>query len=254
MTKAIQIKNISLGSGMPKICVPLTSKTRKDLYEEAERTAAAHPDLVEWRADAYEDLLIQNELLKTLKNLTEILGEIPLLFTIRTSKEGGPIEIANETYAAINLTVAESNMADLIDIELFQNKEEKVELIQKLHAKGAVVIASSHDFDKTDTPEVLLSRFLEMDQSGADILKMAVMPKSFQDVLAILSVTNQMVEKETEKPVISMSMGALGTISRICGESAGSALTFGTVGAASAPGQISMQVLRGMMEVLHQNQ
>lgn len=253
MTKSIQIKNMSLGSGLPKICVPLTGKTRAALYEEAAKSVQANPDLVEWRADAYEDLYKEEALLETLSGLSEILKDIPILFTIRTSNEGGPIDIAEADYEKINLQIAKNGKADLIDVEIFWEKEAKISLIQAIHEANpsVTVIASSHDFAKTDAPAVLKARFLEMDKTGADVLKMAVMPRSFEDVLAILGVTYDMVQNETSRPVISMSMGHLGTVSRIIGELSGSALTFGTIGAASAPGQIPMDIMKQFMEVLH---
>lgn len=251
MTKAITIKKMCLGSGIPAICVPLTGKTQEALYAEVEAVKSAAPDLVEWRADAFAGLCEIGKTLETLETLAGILGEIPLLFTIRTVNEGGAAALSAETYAQINLAVAKNGKADLIDVEIFWEKEKKVSLIEELKEVGAVIIASSHDFQKTDAPEVLKARFMEMNQTGADILKMAVMPKSFQDVLNMLKVTREMVENETEKPVISMSMGKLGALSRICGENSGSALTFGTVGAASAPGQIPIETLRAMMQALH---
>ena len=89
-----------------------------------------------------------------------------------------------------------------------------------------------------------------MDASGADILKMAVMPKDFEDVAAIMQATNEMT-KLTDRPLISMAMGDTGSMSRISGENFGSCVTFGTVGKASAPGQFPIKELRMMMEALH---
>ena len=80
---------------------------------------------------------------------------------------------------------------------------------------------------------------------------MAVMPAEFDDVASLMQVTNEMVEEHTEKPVISMAMGNLGSISRIAGENFGSAVTFAAIGAASAPGQFPIEELRMMMNVLH---
>ena len=56
-----------------------------------------------------------------------------------------------------------------------------------------------------------------MEKSGADILKMAVMPHGFEDVAAIMEATNAM-RKECEKPLVSMAMGSIGSISRIPGK------------------------------------
>lgn len=252
MTKPIQIKDTMLGSGIPKICVPLTAVCPEGLCNEAEAAKAAGADMVEWRADFFESLSDPSETLKILEKLSDILGQIPLLFTIRTRQEGGNIQISTQDYVNLNIAAAESGNADLVDVEIFGDEEEKKTLIQKIHETGVKVIGSSHDFEKTDDRETLLKRFRDIDSAGADILKMAVMPDEFDDVAAIMQVTNQMVREFTEKPVISMAMGSLGSMSRIAGENFGSSVTFATVGAASAPGQFPIRELRMMMNSLHE--
>ena len=251
MTKAIKIKSLLIGEGIPKICVPLTGTTTEFICQEAKAAKEVGADLVEWRADFFEGLLDQAVCQEVLDEVSEILGEIPLLFTIRTKEEGGSIEISLEEYAACNLAAARSHKADLVDVEVMGNPQEKKNLIESLHKEGSVVIASSHDFEKADSREVLLERFREMEKSGADILKIAVMPHGFGDVSAIMEATNDM-RKECEKPLVSMAMGSIGSISRIAGENFGSSITFGTVGAASAPGQFPIGELRTLLAALHQ--
>ena len=237
MTKPIQIKNLTIGAGIPKICVPLTGTTREKICQEAEDAKKAAADLVEWRADFFEELMNPEACQNVLEALAEILGETPLLFTIRTSEEGG--------------NIAKGKKADLVDVEVMSNSEEKKKLVAELQKEGVKVIASSHDFHKTDSQEVLLNRFREMEKSGADILKMAVMPHGFEDVAAIMEATNVM-RQECEKPLVSMAMGSIGSITRISGENFGSGITFGTVGAASAPGQFPIGELRSLLDALHE--
>ena len=191
MTKPIQIKNLTIGAGIPKICVPLTGTTREKICQEAEDAKKAAADLVEWRADFFEELMNPEACQNVLEALAEILGETPLLFTIRTSEEGGNITISLEDYAACNINIAKGKKADLADGKLVSNSEEKKSWWQSFKKK-VKVIASPHDFHKTDSQEVLLNRFREMEKSGADILKMAVMPHGFEDVAAIMEATNVM--------------------------------------------------------------
>lgn len=257
MTRPVQINNLVLGAGMPKICVPLTGICESELCSQAKKIAEAKPDLVEWRADFYEYLSDIQKVETMLKKLKEILAGIPVLFTIRTVWEGGQAELDPEVYRSINRSVAAANLAELIDVEVFGGNmyedicPDIIGFIEDLHETNVKVIASSHDFEKTDSAEVLLRRFRSMDTSGADILKMAVMPRCEADVQAIMEATDQMRLHDTERPLISMSMGALGTVSRIEGERFGSTLTFATVGAASAPGQIPLEELREKILQLH---
>ena len=176
MTKPIQIKKLTIGSGMPKVCVPLTANSAENLYKEAENAVNAQADLVEWRADFYKNLSDKEKTAEVLEKISGILGEIPLLFTIRTKEEGGNVDLPVEEYSQYNLNAARTGKADLIDVEVFGNEEKKKELIKGIHSMNVKVIASSHDFEKTDNRDALLERFMAMDQTGADILKMAVMP------------------------------------------------------------------------------
>ena len=252
MTKSISIGSLILGEGMPKICVPLTGTTAQAVQEEAREAVLAGAELVEWRADFFEHLYDDEKLRDMLSDLSLILGEVPLLFTIRTKKEGGNLEISSEDYADRNLAAAGSGKVSLVDVEVFGEDEKKRNLVKALRERKVLVIASSHDFEKTDDRETLLKRYKQMDATGADILKMAVMPHEFDDVAALMQVTNTMAAQWTDKPLIAMSMGNLGSISRISGENFGSCITFGTVGAASAPGQFPVRELRMMMEALHE--
>ena len=215
MTKEIQIREVRIGSGQPKICVPMTGKDRSALLEEAGRIRDIKADLAEWRADFYEGLSHEESLPDMLREIRNALGEIPLIFTIRTVSEGGNAEISEKEYEKYTLTAAESGNADLIDIEYFSH-ENVSELIRRIQMTGAKVIASTHDFEKTDDSKTLKNRFIDMDASGADILKMAVMPQRFEDVADLMQVTSEVTEEYTEKPVIAMSMGNLGSMSRIC--------------------------------------
>ena len=88
-----------------------------------------------------------------------------------------------------------------------------------------------------------------MEQAGADIRKLAVMPSCPEDVLALLLATVA-ANRTGEQPVITMSMSSLGAISRVAGQIFGSCVTFGTVGTASAPGQLELSDLKHFLHKL----
>ena len=78
------------------------------------------------------------------------------------------------------------------------------------------------------------------------------MPHSRKDVLTLLSATEEM-DRRTTHPLITMSMGPVGMISRLCGEVFGSAMTFGAVGKVSAPGQVNANDLAGVLKLIHES-
>ena len=91
---------------------------------------------------------------------------------------------------------------------------------------------------------------IEFFTAGADLPKVAVMPRCRTDVLELLAATAEMADLHPETPVITMSMGALGAVSRLAGEAFGSAMTFANPGQASAPGQVSLDVVNTVLDAL----
>jgi len=188
-----------------------------------------------------------------LKDLVPALNNIPLLFTFRTSKEGGEKEIDPKIYAKLNKDVAATGLVDMIDIEAFIGDEIVKDIIKCAHAVDVKVVASNHDFDKTPSKDDIIHRLRKMQDLGADILKIAVMPKCKLDVLELLEATVIMSEKYGDRPIITMSMASTGIISRLVGEVFGSALTFGAATKASAPGQINVEDLHEVLQLIHKS-
>ena len=90
----VQVKNTVIGEGRPKICVPIVGKTKTDILEEAKKITTLPVDVVEWRVDWFDDVFVTEKVLETAKELQEILKDIPVLLTFRTSKEGGEKEFS----------------------------------------------------------------------------------------------------------------------------------------------------------------
>jgi len=208
-------------------------------------------DMVEWRSDFYEDIGDAAETLRVMHGLRRLLGEIPILFTFRTKKEGGEREISTDYYTELNTAVAQSGEADFIDVEIFSGDEVVARLIRTAHDAKVLVVGSNHDFSATPPREELVKRLRKMQDMGADILKIAVMPKCKQDVLTLLAATNEMYEQYADRPLITMSMSSMGLLSRLSGEMFGSAMTFGAAGGTSAPGQIPVRDLEQVLDIVH---
>ena len=151
--------------------------------------------MVEWRVDWFDDVFATEKVLETAKELQEVLKDIPVLLTFRTSKEGGEKEISVSDYAALNIAAAQSGYVDLIDVEAFTGDDVVKTIIDAAHKAGVKVIASNHDFFKTPEKEEIIRRLRMMQDFGADIPKMAVMPTCKQDVITLLSATLEMSEK-----------------------------------------------------------
>lgn len=249
--KTVKVRNIEIGAGKPKICVPIVGKTFDEIIESAKNIVGVGADLVEWRVDWYENIFDIEKTIETAKKLKEVLGDTPILFTFRTSKEGGEKSIETEDYVSLNCKVASSKVVDLVDVEVFTGDDEVRDIVKVAHENGVFVVGSNHDFDKTPEKNDIISRLEKMQELDVDIPKIAVMPNSKRDVLTLLMATEEMASDKADRPIVTMSMKGMGSISRICGEVFGSSITFGTVGKASAPGQIDVENLSTAMDIIH---
>ena len=247
----VKVRNIEIGAGIPKICVPIVGVTREEILAAAENIKSTKADVVEWRVDWYEDIFDFAKTEATMQALREVIGEMPILFTFRTSKEGGEKAIETEAYVELNQNAAKTGLVDLVDVEAFTGDDAVKAVVETAHENGVKVIASNHDFHKTPAKEEIVSRLRKMQELGADIPKIAVMPQNKKDVLTLLVATEEMVSEYADRPIITMSMSGTGVISRLCGEVFGSALTFGAVGKVSAPGQMGIEDLTTVLGLLH---
>ena len=249
----VVVRNVRIGEGIPKICVPVAERTEAGILKAAKEICGVPADIVEWRADWFESVSDPGKVTDILRKLREILDERPILFTLRTAAEGGEAEVRTDEYIRLNKTAAASGEADLLDVELFAGDEAVRELVADAHAQGVRVVASNHDFKGTPEKEEILRRLCKMQELDADILKIAVMPEAPRDVLTLLAATEEMTSSHADRPVVTMSMSGTGVISRICGEVFGSALTFGFAGRASAPGQVGAGDLNRILQLLHRS-
>lgn len=243
MIRYCKIKHCIIGFDRPKICVPLVGRTAEEIIAQADQIRQSQRssaiDMVELRGD-YLDILPDYEVLdRLLAKVAEILPEKVLLFTIRSEAEGGEkLAFTTPTIYEINRHVIEKATADMVDIELFSGAEQAEEMIGIAKEKGVKIIMSNHDFQTTPDASTIVNRLRSMQDLGADVVKIAVMPENKLHVVNLLAATAMMQEAYAEVPVVTMSMGKMGAISRISSQVFGSAITFASFAEASAPGQI----------------
>lgn len=263
----LKCRNIVFGEGKPKLCIPVFGRTDEEIFAQA-RTACGMweeeredddecvgrlADVIEWRADWYDCACEPERVKSVLTELRSILGDTVLLFTFRTRKEGGEGDIAGKEYEALNKAVIDTGMADFIDVEVFMDRDITASLVEYAHSRGVAVIGSNHHFHETPAKEEMVDILRRMQELDADIPKLAVMPANKRDMMALLEATLEMSEDFADRPIITMSMGRDGMMSRVAGEIFGSAMTFGAVKKASAPGQIEAKALSNLLYEIHKN-
>ena len=245
---------LRLDSSSPTIIVPITARDLTELDQSAAASAAAPAGAAaEWRIDLFTPFTDRGgsdpaQAVTALERLAGLLPDTPILATFRTTAEGGSAEIAADSYVALIEAVAATGLAAAVDVEYRHPRAGRA--IAAAHRHGTPVVASNHDFDATPPAEEIMARLEAMEAAGADAAKIAVMPRSAADVVTLLDATERRY-RQARIPLITMSMGELGAVTRIGGGTFGSAATFATVGAASAPGQLPATGVRAALDLLH---
>ena len=247
--KILKVGNITLQDRKLRVCVPIAYKTEGEIISEAKLIEQSKDaDLAEWRIDWYEEVSDREKRAKLALKIREILNGKPLIITLRTAQEGGEYTCSEDEYKKLITECIEDKLSEIIDIEANRGIECAKSLVNLAHKNKIKVIASKHNFNETPSREDIVKEFEEMLVCDADIYKNAVMPNSYVDVENLLEATALMKKKHPNTFLISMSMGEMGRISRVCGGLYGSIMSFGTIGKPSAPGQMDVKQLKRMIK------
>ena len=207
---------------------------------ETEPMAREHADAVEFRMDLARD---------PLGALESYRGELPLIATNRTEREGGGApENANRLRTL--RTAAEHPAVVAVDIELATvlDGESGRDVLEHAHEHDARTIVSAHDFKST--PMGRLSELLVRACTHGDVGKLAVTAQDPDDVLALLSATREVAA--SGERVATMAMGEAGRHSRVVAPIYGSCIGYAPIDPtrATAPGQYALETMAGLIEQL----
>lgn len=209
----------------PKVVASIVNK------EEAKEAMALGADIVEVRAD-----IAMGDPAALVESIYMDVG-CPMIVTIRPEYEGGHYKGTDMQRLPIFKKLAP--YADYIDVELRASNLD--ELVKVCEGQDCMPIVSYHDFKETPQNEEMLSIISRAVEKGS-IAKLAVTPNSLYDVLRLYAVTIR-----SNRPVCTISMGELGSHSRIMAPVYGSLLTYGYVRRPVAPGQIRVdRILEGL--------
>ena len=122
------IRGVTLGEGMPKICIPLTGRTAEALRRECAALKDYPFDLIEWRADFLRNLSEREDALAALR---DCLPDAPLLGTFRTAREGGEMPLSEAEYFSFVRWMIHTGKLDAVDLEYFHDEAERDALRQE---------------------------------------------------------------------------------------------------------------------------
>lgn len=253
--RVLRLRGTTLGAGVPAVCVPLVATSPDRAAAAARALPPGAADVVEVRLDhvagtAGDPALVTATLRAVRAGLP---ADVPVLATFRSAREGGAQPADDAAYGAVvraAVGAAAAGDADAVDVELATPDPVRDDLLAAARGRGVPVVVSTHDFAGTPSADALVDVLRRQRDVGADVCKVAVMPADADDVLTLLRATRTFA-READRPVVTIAMGGLGVVTRLAGEVFGSALTFGSVGAASAPGQVDAVRLREVLALVH---
>jgi 3-dehydroquinate dehydratase I len=249
VTSPVPVRDIEFGGPQPLFCVPLVAGDVSQLLEQARVAHSLEPEIVEWRVDAFAEIE-PDSVIRALRELRAVLDREPVIFTLRSSIEGGAKALEQDLRSRCIEAAMHSGLIDLVDVELCNGAEFLEPVVRCAGQCGVRVILSFHDFTATPSGETLLGKISAMVSQGADIAKVACMPREAGDVLRLLEVTLAARQIFPAVPLCTMSMGALGVLSRVAGFLYGSDMAFAVGQHASAPGQIPLAEARALTQTL----
>ena len=213
-----------------KIAIPIFQSKIDEVIEVANDCINKGADILEFRIDALE-----NPDFKQIKQTIEEIN-FPMIATNRITTEGGSFKGTEEERFDILYNCCD--LVDYVDIELQSNDE----YIKKIHDTGVKTIVSYHDFEKTpDLNEI--TYIVEKEQELGDIAKVAFMPQDLEDTLTILAVLSHC------KDTIAISMGDLGSYTRVMASKFDSPITFAAGTDVTAPGQIDIETMKALLNM-----
>ncbi len=239
MKKNILFGGVSIGAN-PKVVAVVGCGTQEECRSVASEAKRLGADIIEFRADQCESPNVLNtaELIHGIKEETSL----PILLTVRDLKEGGYFFGSDEdrldTFSQL------LPLVDAVDVELYSSIRDDVVSLARKNKKS--IVLSYHDFFETPPAKFIDRRGTSLEEivddatsAGVDMLKIAVMAKDFSDVKSLLEFT---ATYRGDMLLTTISMGDIGTISRVINPLVGSALTYGYIGdEPNAPGQISIK-------------
>lgn len=208
------------------------------LDERAIRKAAsAGADLIELRIDTFRQRdpgRLRQRLLK-LREAGGPLKDLPLLITVRHASEGGEARIPDAERAAIYEALLPCS--ELVDIELRSMKRLKA-TAKAARRAGVGVVVSYHNFRATPSRAKLIDIIKKARAAGADVVKVAAHVEGTGELKRLAGL---LVENDG---LVVIAMGEAGVSSRVFFPALGSLITYGSVTASTAPGQLPLKFIK----------
>lgn len=211
-------------------CFMLKERTKNDILEAARNVARYNPEMVEWRVDYCLPMdsskFTEDYWKNTLKEIKEILPDVPMLMTFRVKKEGGKTWYPDALRLKMACALVGTGLVEYCDCEI-DNDIDYINTLKDACVKSDTkFVVSQHKWTETPGNEEIAATFRECVEKGADLPKFYLMATNYDDAVRTSVVTKKLREEELDMPIIICAMGDTGLITRTLGGCMGADFEF----------------------------
>ncbi|MBI4322770.1 MAG: type I 3-dehydroquinate dehydratase [Candidatus Omnitrophica bacterium] len=221
----LKIGGVKLGE-VPRVVLAVDGES-----PAAAQAAEEGVDILEARVDLFSGSLTSASVVDEVKVLKR--HEMPLIGTIRAQRERGKAKLSDAQRAALYQHI--SPLVDAIDVDVSDGILKPV--VAWARRNKNTVILSHHDFHGTPSEATLERVVRNAAALGADVIKVATLAKDERDVVRLL----QFTAAHRRKNLVTITMGNIGSVSRLLFPLVGSLMTYTNV--SPSDGQIPVKRL-----------
>ncbi len=221
----------------PAVCASILHEDLDSMESGAEKAMARGVDLIELRLDKLEDSKGWEKLLHR---------DVPMIVTNRAKEEGGHFKGEERDRIRLLIEAIEAG-ATCIDIELSTAEDLRNEVLRKADKGETSTILSFHEFENVPPIKDLMKKGRKMEKVGCDFGKIIGFSNNSQEAVKMLDFLIQSSE-DLEIPLIAFAMGGKGKFTRLASTLLGSPFTYASMDEKTAPGQLSVSEVRGVLE------
>lgn len=211
-------------------CFMLKERTKDDILEAARNVARYNPEMVEWRVDYCLPMdsskFTENYWIQALKEIKEILPDVPMLMTFRVKKEGGKAWYPDSLRLSMACALVGTGLVEYCDCEIDNDPEYITTLKEACVKSNTKYVVSQHKWTETPSEEEIIATFRECVDKGADLPKFYLYAMNYEDSVRTSVVTKKLRETELDMPIIICAMGDTGLITRTLGGCMGADFEF----------------------------
>jgi len=213
-----------------KIAIPIFKKNKEEILRISTEYIEKGADILELRIDG-----ISNPDPKMVKDIIQEIN-FPIIATNRLKVEGGYFNGSEED--RITILRAAADVCEYVDVEL----QTELEYINSITETGVKTIISYHDFEKTPSLNEMFD-LVEEELKIGDIAKIAVTSNTLEDTIDVLAVLSKFDN------TIAISMGELGSYTRIIASKFKAPITFAASDDVTAPGQLDFETMKWILNL-----